>query len=78
MVDFSRGHPSSGLKGLFTTIGLEAMLKGKDYRTLQMFSSFVAGFIDSRTGLVERKRMRRWHTMYSDLVVLERDKRALE
>lgn len=67
-LNFSRIDMPSERNVLFTTYFLRAILKGKDYCTLDMVFPFVAAFIYCATGLVEQAPKTRLHTMCSDLL----------
>lgn len=63
-VSVSRRDTSSALNVLFISTGLKIMQKGKDYRTLDIVSPSVIGFIDRTPELVEQAPMMRLPAMY--------------
>lgn len=77
-VGFATGDTSLELNRLLTGIHLRAMLQVKDNRTLDMLLSFVTGFVNRATGLVEQKRMTRSPTKYSDQTSFKQERRALK
>lgn len=53
---------------MFRNMGLQEMVEGKDYITLDMVFSIVSKFTDRGTGHVRERPMTKVRTAYSDLI----------